>query len=98
MIVNIIVTILFIGSGFFFFVGTLGLIRMPDVFTRMHATTKCDTLGAGLALIALIIYRGFTVVSIKLLIILIFIWLTNPTAAHIIAKATYNRNKIDVDQ
>jgi multicomponent Na+:H+ antiporter subunit G len=90
MIKEIIIIALLLASGFFFFVGTIGLLRMPDAFSRMHATTKSDTLGAGLAFSALMIYRGFDVVSIKLLIVLIFVWLTTPTAAHIIAKATYN--------
>jgi len=88
-----IVFFLLLTSGFFFLVGTVGLIRMPDAFCRMHATTKSDTLGAGLALLALIVYRGFDMISIKLLLVLIFIWITNPTAAHIMAKAAYNKDK-----
>lgn len=94
-IVNIaleIMAILFLcGGAFFFFVGTTGLIRMPDVFCRMHATTKCDTLGAGMILVGLMIFNGLSVISLKLLLTLIFIWLTNPTAAHIIAKAEYKK-------
>lgn len=95
-IVNIaleIIAILFlIGGAFFFFVGTTGLIRMPDVFCRMHATTKCDTLGAGMILVGLMIFNGLSMISLKLFLILIFIWLTNPTAAHIIAKAEYKKD------
>ena len=87
-----IIAILFLlGGAFFFFVGTTGLIRMPDVFCRMHATTKCDTLGAGLILVGLMIFNGLSMISLKLLLILIFIWITNPTAAHIIAKAEYKK-------
>ncbi|GAA4060639.1 monovalent cation/H(+) antiporter subunit G [Amphibacillus indicireducens] len=93
MLKEIIVLILILGSGFFFMVGTLGLIRLPDVFSRMHATTKSDTLGAGLALLALIVYKGFDPVSLKLLVILIFIYITNPVAAHIIAKAAYYKDR-----
>ncbi|KAB3534151.1 monovalent cation/H(+) antiporter subunit G [Alkaliphilus pronyensis] len=93
LLLNLLVILFFIGGGFFFFVGTLGLIRMPDVFCRMHATTKCDTLGAGLILIGLMIYKGFDIIFLKLLIIIIFIWITNPTAAHIIAKAQHNKMK-----
>lgn len=80
-------------SSFFFFVGTLGLLRMPDPFTRIHATTKCDTLGAGFGLTALIIHFGASFISMKILLILIFIWITNPTAGHVISKAVYNRRK-----
>jgi len=87
------VIFLFAASAFFFLVGTLGLIRLPDAFSRMHATTKCDTLGTALALFGLIVLRGFSLVSLKFLIILAFLWLTNPTAAHIIAKATYKKHR-----
>lgn len=88
--------ILFLLAGIFFFsVGVIGLLRLPDVFCRMHATTKCDTLGAGLMLFALMIYHGWSPDTIKLAFIVIFIWLTNPTAAHIIAKASY-RDKVQM--
>jgi multicomponent Na+:H+ antiporter subunit G len=82
-----------LGGLFFFFVGTVGLIRLPDVLTRMHATTKCDTLGAGLIVLGVVLYLGFTLASLKALLILAFIWLTNPTAAHIIAKAVVQKDK-----
>jgi multicomponent Na+:H+ antiporter subunit G len=85
----IIITLLSLGSIFFFFVGTVGLIRMPDALSRLHATTKCDTLGAGLALIALMVYYGFSIESLKFLVILAFIWITNPTAGHVIGRAVY---------
>jgi len=81
-----------LGGLFFFLVGTVGIIRMPDVFCRMHATTKCDTLGAGLIFIAVMIWRGFDVITLKILLVLIFVWITNPTAAHIIAKAEYRKS------
>ncbi|SMP45027.1 monovalent cation/H(+) antiporter subunit G [Anoxynatronum buryatiense] len=90
MIQNGLIVILLVGGIFFFLVGTMGLLRLPDAFTRMHATTKCDTLGAGLVLVALIVHQGFHMISLKLLVILVFIWITNPTAAHIIAKAAYH--------
>lgn len=80
---------------FFFLVGVVGLLRLPDVYSRMHATTKCDTLGAGLILFALVLYSGFSNASVKLLFMILFIWITNPTAAHVIARAAY-RNKIRV--
>ncbi|MDW7651259.1 MAG: monovalent cation/H(+) antiporter subunit G [Bacillota bacterium] len=90
------IIILFLAAGvFFFFIGVIGLLRLPDVYSRMHATTKCDTLGAGLILFALVLYSGFTNASVKLLFMIAFIWLTNPTAAHVIARAAY-RNKAQV--
>lgn len=89
MLMNVMIVLLLAGGAFFFLVGTVGLIRLPDAFTRMHATTKCDTLGAGLILVGLILQQGLQMTSLKLFVILVFIWLTNPTAAHIIAKAAY---------
>lgn len=91
IVLNILI-IFFLSSGLFFFVvGVIGLIRMPDVFTRMHATTKCDTMGAGLIFLGLILWQGFTLVSASIFVILLFVWLTNPTAAHAIAKSAYHR-------
>lgn len=89
MFVQLLIFLLLAGGSFFFLVGTVGLIRLPDAFSRMHATTKCDTLGAGLILMALILHQGLHMISLKLLVIMAFIMLTNPTAAHIIAKAAY---------
>ncbi len=68
-------------------VGTVGILRFPDVFTRAHSAAKCDTLGAVLTLTSLIIYNGMNFVSLKLVLIIVFIWITNPTATHLIAKA-----------
>lgn len=88
--------VFFLFSGtFFFVVGVIGLIRMPDVFTRMHATTKCDTMGAGLIFLGLILWKGFTIVSLIVFLVLLFLWITNPTAAHFIAKGAYQTLKQD---
>ncbi len=86
---DILILIFLLGGLFFYVVGVVGLIRMPDVFCRMHATTKCDTMGAGLIFIAMILWQGATFVSLNILLVLMFIWLTNPTAAHYIAKSEY---------
>lgn len=89
MIREIIAAVIFVLGVFFFGVGVLGLLRFPDVYTRLHATTKADTLGAGLVLLSLIIYQGFSPPSIKLALMIVFIWISNPTAAHAIARAAY---------
>lgn len=86
---HFLVAVFLIAGLFFFAVGVIGLLRLPDVFCRMHAATKCDTLGAGLVLFALILHHGVTADSIKLALIILFIWLTNPVASHVIAKAVY---------
>lgn len=86
---------IFISGGLFFFmVGTLGVLRFPDVFTRIHSAAKCDTLGALLSLTGLIIYSGFNFTSLKLILVLVFVWVTNPTATHLIGKAEYVRRKL----
>ncbi len=90
-IIHILSIIMLLIGSFFFLVGTIGLIRMPDVYSKMHATTKCDTLGAGFIIAGLMLLTGFDTVTIKLLLIIVFVWLTNPTAAHIIAKANYRK-------
>lgn len=81
-------------SGLFFlFVGTLGLIRLPDLYTRMHATSKCDTLGTGLILIALMTQIQSYTEVIKLVIIGLFIWSINPLVAHVIGHIAYLRDE-----
>jgi multicomponent Na+:H+ antiporter subunit G len=87
------IAIFLLGGLFFFAVGTIGILRFPDLFTRAHSAAKCDTLGAVLCLIALMIYSGFNYVSFKLLLVIIFLWITNPTATHLIAKAAYTQKK-----
>ncbi|MBU3113539.1 monovalent cation/H(+) antiporter subunit G [Clostridium lacusfryxellense] len=88
---DIIVTIFLLGGLFFFMVGSIGIIRFPDVFTRAHSASKCDTLGAILCLSSLVIFKGFSMVSLKIILILIFVWIASPTATHLIAKAEFTR-------
>jgi monovalent cation/proton antiporter MnhG/PhaG subunit len=75
-----------IGS-LFFFVGTLGVLRLPDFFCRTHASTKCDTVGAGTLLVALAVYNGLDVSSLKILVIAALILFSSPTAGHALARA-----------
>jgi multicomponent Na+:H+ antiporter subunit G len=82
--------LLLAGSGFCV-VGAIGLIRMPDFFTRMHAASVTDTLGAGLILLGLILQAGFTLVAAKLLILALLILFTTPTATHALARAAFVR-------
>jgi len=72
---------------FFVLAGTLGVLRLPDFYTRLHAAGMTDTLGAELILIGLIIQSGFTQMSLKLLLVAFFLLLTSPTATHAIAYA-----------
>lgn len=79
--------LLLAGGSFFLLVGGIGLLRMPDFFTRLHAAGVTDTGGAALMLIGLMFYGGFTLVTIKLVLILFFLLFTSPTACHALARA-----------
>ena len=78
-------------GGFFCVVGAIGLLRMPDFFTRMHAASVTDTLGAGLILVGLMLQAGLTLVTAKLAIIVLLIFFTSPAATHALAKAALLR-------
>jgi multicomponent Na+:H+ antiporter subunit G len=89
VLLDAIIIILFLVGIFFFIVGTVGLLRLPDVFTRIHATTKSDTLGAASILTALALYSGEFFTASKMFLLITFIFLANPTSAHAIARAAY---------
>ena len=78
--------LLFLGV-LFILVGSIGLLRMSDVFTRMHAAGVTDTIGAAAIILGLMLVAGWTIVLIKLLIVLLFLMLLNPTACHALARA-----------
>lgn len=84
----IIAFMIVIGSGFTL-VAALGLIRLPDVYTRMHAASKAGTLGSGVVLIALGIEAGDTGTLTRSLAGVAFFLLTAPISAHLLAKASY---------
>ncbi|MDP2182223.1 MAG: monovalent cation/H(+) antiporter subunit G [Actinomycetota bacterium] len=84
------ITIVFACIGaFFFLVGTIGMLRLPDFYSRTHAATKCDTLGAGSILVALAVYTGLKPDAFKILAIAAFVLLTSPTAGHALARAAF---------
>jgi len=89
------VTVVFLAAGLFFlFVGSVGLLRFPDFYTRLHATGKCDTLGAGLIILGsiahhLFYYPATFLVTVKLLFLVLFIFIANPTATHAIMRVAY---------
>lgn len=88
--VQIILAALFVIGGLFFLcISSAGLIRLPDFYSRNHAVGKSETLGSILMLCGLAIYNGLDFNSAKLVIILLFITLANPTATHIVARAAY---------
>ena len=87
LVIDAISWVCLLGGGLFVLAGGIGVLRMPDFFTRLHAAGVTDTMGAGLVLIGLMFQAGFTQVSIKLALILFFLLFTSPTATHALAKA-----------
>lgn len=75
----------------FLLIGGLGLIRLPDFYTRIHAAGITDTMGAWLILIGLMFSAGWTLISVKLLMLLFFLAVTSPLASHALAKAAFLR-------
>ena len=78
-----------LGGVFFFAVAAIGLIRMPDPYTRSHAVGMMDTLGVFLILAAVALHHGWSPVTAKILFILVLLYLANPTIAHAILRAAY---------
>lgn len=76
------------GSGFSA-LAALGLLRLPDLYTRLHAASKAGLVGAGLVLVAVIVAAGDAPVGLRATFGIIFLALTTPIAAHLLAKAAY---------
>jgi multicomponent Na+:H+ antiporter subunit G len=88
MIDLLVALLLALGGGFAAIAG-LGLLRLPDVLIRMHASTKAGTLGVGLIVIAVAVSKGDLLVTTKAVLIILFLLLTAPVAAHLIGRAAY---------
>jgi multicomponent Na+:H+ antiporter subunit G len=80
--------LLIIGASFLLLAG-LGIIRMPDLFTRIQAATKASTLGVGCIILALALHFNDTGITVRALLVIAFFLLTAPVAAHVIARAAY---------
>lgn len=89
-LISTIASVISISAGLFFVLaGTLGVLRLPDFYTRLHAAGMTDTLGAEMILLGLIIQAGFSQMTLKLLIVGFFLFITSPTATHAVAHAAY---------
>jgi multicomponent Na+:H+ antiporter subunit G len=78
-------------GGVFCVIGGVGLMRMPDFYTRVHAASVIETLGAGLILAGLMLQAGLTLVCVKLVMIALLIFFTSPTATHALTRAALTR-------
>ena len=78
---------LILAGGFFTVVGAVGLVRMPDLYTRMHAASVTDTLGAGLLLLGFMLQAGLSLVLLKLVFLFLLFFFISPVATHALANA-----------
>ena len=83
----VVVAALVVVGSFFLLVGTIGLLRLPNVYNRMHATSKAATLGASSMLLAAAVYYGFVGDGLVALVGIVFLFFTAPTGSHVISRA-----------
>jgi len=79
-------------GSFFALVGALGLVRMPDVFTRMHAAGVTDTAGVGFLIIGMILQAGLSLTTVKLFVLLALFLFTGPVVTHALAQTCLHEN------
>ena len=90
LVLAIVVGLMLIAGGLFTFLAALGIVRLPDVYTRMHAASKAGTVGSGLMLFAAGIHALDAAVFTRALAGFVFFVLTAPVAAHLVAKAAHS--------
>ena len=88
---EIIVWACLVSGSVFSVIGGIGVLRMPDFYTRTHAASITDTLGATLILLGLGVHSGLNLITVKLVFVFLFLYLTSPTAAHALVKAAYSK-------
>ena len=77
------------GGAFFLLASAIGMLRLPDFYCRLHASSNSETLGVMLSFMGLVIYEGLTLTSLKMIMIFLLIFLGNPIGTHILSKAAY---------
>ena len=88
-IIDIAVWIMMLGGAFFILAGSIGLIRFPDFWSRLHAASIMDSAGVILFIGGMMMHSGFNLVTVKLAIIGVFLFITGPTATHAVANAAF---------
>jgi multicomponent Na+:H+ antiporter subunit G len=86
-LLDLVAWVLLLGGSFFAVAGGIGAMRLPDVFTRLHATGMTDTMGAALILTGLMFQTSLSFTTVKLVLILVFLWVTSPVASHAVSHA-----------
>ena len=77
-------------------IGSFGLLRLPDVYCRIHAVGMIDTAGASFIILGMIIHEGFTLVTVKLVLVGVFLFFTSPIATHAVAQVAYKSGVVPV--
>lgn len=83
------VELLMLAGAVFMFLAALGVARLPDLYIRMHAATKSGTLGVTCAILAVALHFGDFAIAVRASLIVVFIFLTAPVAAHLVGRAAY---------
>ena len=91
-ILHIIASFFVISGSIAIVIGLIGVYRMPDFYTRLHAASVIDTLGTIFIIFGLVLFSGINIVSAKLILIMLFILITTPAAAHALAKSALHGN------
>ena len=86
---DLLALILVIAGAFFLLVGSIGVVRLPDFYTRTHAVGKSDTLGLVLAVFGVAVHEGLSLTSVKLVAVVVFVALTNPVGTHALVRSAY---------
>ena len=87
LVVEIASWILILLGSFFVMVGAFGLVRMPEIYTRMHAASVTDTLGVGFLILGMSLQAGFSLITLKLLFLVALFFFTGPVVTHALAQA-----------
>ena len=89
LVIDILSWASFIVGGFFLFVGSLGMVRLVDFWARLHAASIIDSAGIGLIIFGMMLQGGLTLITAKLVLIVLFLFITGPTASHAVANAAF---------
>lgn len=86
---TVVAIVLIVVGMFFLVVGSIGMLRLPNVFVRAHALSLTDSLGAVLVLAGLAVYQGFNMNFLKIMVVLVLVYLLNPVIAHATIRAAH---------
>lgn len=86
---DVLALLIAIAGAFFLLVGSIGVVRLPDFYTRTHAVGKSDTLGLVLSIVGIAVHGGLSLTDVKLVAVVVFVALTNPVGTHALVRSAY---------